>query len=119
MLDIDGSEVTVERRARPSALSVSTLNKDLPMKDVQQALEQILGYGLRTFRNAAVFAQGTFDRFRGADQSEQLRMLDEIQGLDFRAAQKRAQDWARDARASVGEIEADEQIGRASCRERV
>jgi DNA repair exonuclease SbcCD ATPase subunit len=89
----------VQRTRRPAALTIYGVpgvveNED--MASVQEKVAQRLGFGLRTFKNAVVFGQGAFDRFAGASQDEQMRMLDEIQGVDFRNALKRAQAWRKD-----------------------
>jgi DNA repair exonuclease SbcCD ATPase subunit len=90
---------SVTRTRRPAGLSVTGIagigaNED--MSSVQRKIEQRLGFGVRTFKNAVVFGQGTFERFAGADQAEQMRMLDEIQGVDFREALARAKAWRDD-----------------------
>lgn len=89
----------ITRTRRPAALYVDGIpgigeNED--MASVQPKIEQRLGFGIRTFKNAVVFGQGTFERFAGADQAEQMRMLDEIQGVDFRDALARAKSWRLD-----------------------
>lgn len=45
----------------------------------------------RVFRNAVVFDRDV--RFTRAGQDEQMRMLDRVQGVDFRAALSRAKAW--------------------------
>lgn len=94
---VDAHEVAVTRRARPSVLLLSGEDKALAMRELQPRIEHWLGFGFRTFKNAVVFGQGAFDRFAQADQGDQLRMLDEIQGLDLRAALDRAKHWRDDA----------------------
>jgi len=89
----------VVRTRRPSGLSTTGIpgvgeNED--MASVQRKVEQRLGFGLRTFKNAVVFGQGTFERFAYADQAEQMRMLDEVQGVDFREELARAKAWRDD-----------------------
>jgi DNA repair exonuclease SbcCD ATPase subunit len=95
MVDAIG-EWSVQRTRRPTGLLTSGIpgvaeNED--MASVQQKIEQRIGFGVRTFKNAVVFGQGHFDRFANADQAEQMRMLDEIQGVDFREALARAREW--------------------------
>jgi len=93
-------------RSRPHRVTLSD-GKDLVTGDeVKTKLEDVLGFGFRTFRNAIVFGQGAFERFALADTSEQMRMLDEIQGIDLRKALKAAQERKRlasNARASAGQ----------------
>lgn len=87
---------SVLRTRRPTGLAVEGVDgigENEDMKVTQGRIEQRLGFGIRTFKNAVVFGQGTFDRFAAADQSEKMRMLDEIQGVDFRAALDRAKEW--------------------------
>lgn len=91
-------EWSVLRTRRPAGLHVSGIpgldvNGNEDMASAQEKVEQRLGFGVRTFKNAVVFGQGAFDRFASADQAEQMRMLDEIQGVDFRDALARARDW--------------------------
>lgn len=85
----------VIRTRRQASLKVEGIEiaADANMDMVQAAIDQRIGFGLRTFRNAVVFGQGAFDRFANADQAEQLRMLDEIQGIDFADARKRTKAW--------------------------
>jgi len=86
----------VMRQTRPKKLEVAGIPGLTGAEDdrvLQEKIEARLGWGLRTFRNAMVFGQGTFDRFAQADQDDQLRMLDEIQGLDLRDALDRAKQW--------------------------
>ena len=97
-LRLGDEEVEIRRTARPSTLRVSNQHPDLGIKELDAAIASMLGFGLRTFRNAVVFGQGAFDRFAQAEQADQLRMLDEIQGLDLRAARERAKAWADGAR---------------------
>jgi len=81
---------------RPSKLETWGIGGVLENEDIavlQKKVEDRLGFGLRTFKNAVVFGQGSFERFASADQAEAMRMLDEIQGLDLRAALKDAKDW--------------------------
>lgn len=70
---------------------------------LQAKVEARLGLGFRTFRTAVVFVQGAFERFVDADQAEKMRMLDEIQGLDLRAALDAAKAWRDVLEAEVGE----------------
>lgn len=85
----------VIRGRRPAGLEVEglTMPPDSDMSVIQAAIDARLGFGLRTFRNAVVFGQGAFDRFASADQAEQMKMLDEIQGIDFSEARKRTKAW--------------------------
>jgi len=86
---------SIIRSCRPSGLEVEGLGvpEDSNMDVVQGAIEARLGFGYSTFCNAVVFGQGSFERFAHADQAEQLRMLDEIQGIDYSEPLKRAKDW--------------------------
>lgn len=113
MVDALG-EWGVQRTRRSAALTtygVPGVTENEDMASVQEKVVQRLGFGLRTFKNAVVFGQGAFDRFSQADQSEQMRMLDEIQGVDFREALKRAQAWRRDLTERLGE---ERQAGNAA-----
>jgi hypothetical protein len=87
-------EWSVLRTRRPASLmTVGIPGENGDAASVQEKVEQRLGFGLRTFKNAVVFGQGAFDRFAGAGQEEQMRMLDEIQGVDFRESLERAKVW--------------------------
>lgn len=85
----------VIRQVRPKKLTVEgfDLAGDEDDRTLQDMIEARLGFGPRTFRNAIVFGQGAFERFAQADQSDQLRMLDEIHGMDLRQALERAKQW--------------------------
>lgn len=113
MVDALG-EWGVQRTRRPAALTtygVPGVAENEDMASVQEKVSQRLGFGLRTFKNAVVFGQGAFDRFAGASQDEQMRMLDEIQGVDFRDALRRAQAWRKDLTERLGE---ERQAGNAA-----
>lgn len=87
---------SVLRTRRPAGLMLSGVPgvaEGEDMTTLQVKLEARLGVGLRTFRNAVVFGQGAFDRYVLADQAEQMKMLDEIQGIDFREALQKTKDW--------------------------
>jgi DNA repair exonuclease SbcCD ATPase subunit len=89
---------SVTRTRRPHGLSVTGIDGVLENEDMavlQEKIEQRLGFGLQTFLNAVVFGQGAFDRFSKASQDEQVRMLDEIQGVDFSDSLRRAIDWRK------------------------
>jgi DNA repair exonuclease SbcCD ATPase subunit len=88
----------MRRGFRPSSLKTWGIPGVLENEDIAVLNEKIvqrLGLGLRTFKNAVVFGQGAFERFAQAGQDEQMRMLDEIQGVDFRDALQRAKDWRK------------------------
>lgn len=57
----------------------------------QRWLDGRIGYSDRTFRNAVVF--DAIERYASLEPAEQLRLLDEVQGINFRAALQRAKDW--------------------------
>jgi len=103
LMEVGGERVSIIRTTRPSTLTVSSQSPDLSIKEQQAAIDSMLGWGFRTYRNAVVFGQGNFDRFAQADQADQLRMLDEIQGMDLRAARERAKAWADAATAKLDE----------------
>jgi len=85
----------ITRQVRPKSLTVEgfDLAGDEDDKLIQEKIEARLGFGPRTFRNAIVFGQGAFERFSLADQADQLRMLDEIHGMDLRKALEKAKVW--------------------------
>lgn len=102
----DIGEWTITRTRRPNSLTVTGIPGVLENEDsavLQQKIEQRLGFGLRTFKNAGVFGQGNFDRFAKADQAEAMRMLDEIQGIDFREPLQAAKDWRVDLTGKLDE----------------
>jgi DNA repair exonuclease SbcCD ATPase subunit len=102
----DRGEWGIVRTRRPARLMTYGIPGVLENEDaavLQKKIEDRLGCGLRTFKNAVVFGQGAFDRFSHADQAEQMRMLDEIQGVDFREALKNAKDWRADLTVKFNE----------------
>lgn len=108
---------SITRTTRPSSLvttGIAGVLENEDMRVLQQKIEQRLGFGVRTFKNAVVFGQGTFERFAHADQAEAMRMLDEIQGLDFRGALERTKAW-RDLLTSR-KLDADEKTRVADSR---
>ena len=102
---------SVIRTRRPGKLWVEGDSVDLApdsnMDVVQAYIESRLGFGYRTFMNAIVFGQGMFERFAHADQAEQMKMLDEIQGLDYSTPRRNATDWRKNLVTSVEEIGGD------------
>lgn len=93
--DARGSWAVI-RGARPKRFDLvgfPDLPEDADDAEKQRVLEDRIGFGHRTFCNAVVFAQDEYSRFSTADQDEQMRMLDEIQGVDFREPLKRAKAW--------------------------
>lgn len=71
-------------------------NPALDAAATQLKIEQLVGFGALTFRNAVVLSQSALDRLATADQSAYLKMLDEIQGLSFKDALERAKLWRAD-----------------------
>lgn len=109
-LEDDKGPWTIERTRRPAGLRVTGIegiaeNEDMAV--TQERIEQRLGFGLRTFKNAIVFGQNTLERFATAGQAEQMRMLDEIQGIDFSEELKRAKIWRTDLQGKVDTLNAD------------
>lgn len=104
--DAEG-EWIVTRTARPSSLMVEGPDwTGEDQKALQLRIEQRLGWGLKTFKNAIIFGQGAFDRFAQADQAEQMKMLDEIQGIDLTKALKRAEAWRKELQQRVDSLDA-------------
>jgi len=104
---------SVMRTRRPTGLHTTGIpgvaeNEDMSV--TQGKIEQRLGFGVRTFKNAVVFGQGAFERYASADQAEQLRMLDEIQGVDFRDALKRAKEWRDGLQEQLRTAESDRDV---------
>lgn len=95
MMEDDQGPWRIIRQVRPKKLMIEgfDLAGDEDDRTLQDMIEARLGFGPRTFRNAIVFGQGAFERFAQADQSDQLRMLDEIHGVDLRQALERAKQW--------------------------
>jgi DNA repair exonuclease SbcCD ATPase subunit len=73
-------------------------------REINEKIVQAVGFGAVTFRNAVVFGQGVAERLATADQSQYLKMLDEIQGVDFREARKRAEAWRDEWRGTLGDL---------------
>jgi len=104
VLEDDRGEWSIERGRRPKVLRLTGfdgLRGDEEDKELQRLIDDRLGFGFLTFRNAVVFAQGRFERFAQADQSTQMEMLDEIQGLDLSIALDRAKAWRDSIATSV------------------
>jgi DNA repair exonuclease SbcCD ATPase subunit len=97
VVSVASDDFEIVRGRRPKRFEILSKHDDKLIgnddKERQAWIEDQLGYGYRTFRNAVVFGQGNFDRFASAEQNDQLRMLDEIQGVDFREALKRSKAW--------------------------
>ena len=89
----DGSKYIIQRGRRPTFCDLRGVKHKWESHQANEVIESLVGFGPRTFRNAVVFGQGIFDRFATADQASQLKMLDEIQGLDFKGALDRAKAW--------------------------
>ncbi len=100
-------EWTVVRTRRPASLMVQGADwQGETMEGLQRRIEDRLPWGPSTFRNAIVFGQGNFDRFASASQEEQIRMLDEIQGVDFSGALRRATEWRAASRQRAESLQA-------------
>lgn len=115
-LEDDLGQWTITRTRRPTSLGVTGIDGVLENEDakvLQQKIVQRLGFGLRTFKNAVVFGQGAFERFAQADQVEAMRMLDEIQGVDFRADLQRAKDWRDQLTGKLDALREDERLASA------
>lgn len=95
---------TITRTRRPATLTVEGWDGE-DMKALQARIEQRLGRGFKTFKNTIVFGQGNFERFSQADQAEQIKMLDEIQGVDFTKPLARADTWRKSLQAKVESIQ--------------
>jgi DNA repair exonuclease SbcCD ATPase subunit len=111
-LKLDTGFHSIIRTRRPQTVSLVTPGGVVGAADtgddpraVQEKIDQLLGFGFRTFRNAAVFGQQTFERFSTASQADQLRMLDEIQNVDYKGAQDRAKAWRDKAAARLEQIQ--------------
>lgn len=97
ILEADERRWSIERYRRPSGLDFYNVDakagSGISGNEAQWKIDDTLGFGFRTFRNAVVFGQGAFERFSTASQADQMKMLDEIQNIDFRQAKKRASEW--------------------------
>lgn len=99
---------TIERGARPGYLTVTGIDGITSTTDkaiIQDKIIQRLGFGARTFQNAVVFGQQVFERFATAGQDEQMKMLDEIQGIDFSDDRARIKTWRDDLLAQKAEVD--------------
>ena len=98
---------TIRRTRRPATLMVEGTDwTGETMAVLQARIESRLGWGPKTFNNMIVFGQGNFERFANAKQEDQMKMLDEIQGIDFGAALDRAETWRRDLKSKADSIQA-------------
>lgn len=86
----DGVPFTIERCRRPGRIRVTRGADTWHGEDAARAIETIIGFGIQTFRAGAVFAQAAFHRFITADHAEKVRIFDEINAVDFRAAEQAA-----------------------------
>lgn len=101
ILEVDGHRWAIERYRRPAGLDFAPIDRTVGAKafegfegnEAQWKIDDVLGFGFRTFRNAVVFGQGAFERFATASLPDQMKMLDEIQNIDFRQARERAKEW--------------------------
>jgi DNA repair exonuclease SbcCD ATPase subunit len=106
VLEDERGKWAITRTRRPATLSVEGTDWDgEDMKSLQVRIESRLGWGFKTFRNAIIFGQGNFERFSLAEQGEQMKMLDEIQGVDFTRALARAETWRKDLKAKLDHLE--------------
>ncbi len=107
--ELEGGRWAIERTRRPATLDLYRIDGSkkhpTPREDVQEQIIQLLTFGFRTFRNAVVFGQGTFERFASASQADQMKMLDEIQHLDLTKGRVRASEWRDKARRRLQELE--------------
>lgn len=115
----DGGKVwEIERTRRPAALVFgeegSLSGSDEGSAAMQERVDRLLGFGFRTFKHAVVFSQGAFERFALANQADQLRMIDEIQNLDFSGPLDRAKNWRDKANARLSQIDRDLAVKEAS-----
>jgi DNA repair exonuclease SbcCD ATPase subunit len=101
--DGQGREWRVVRQRRPTKLVVTIdgVPIDAPSVELQAQIDSALGYGWHTYRSAILFGA---TRFMQAEQDDQLRMLDEVQGLDFADKLKRARVWQASTQARVEAI---------------
>lgn len=115
-LEDDLGPWSIQRARRPASLVVEGLDvpKDSNMDVVQAAIESRLGFGLRTFKNAVIFGQGSFDRFAHAEQADQMKMLDEIQGIDYTEPRKNAAAWRKDLSETVEQIAGEISVDNAT-----
>lgn len=101
ILEVDERRWAIERYRRPAGLDFFPVDKTVGAaafdgvsgNEAQWKIDDVLGFGFRTFRNAVVFGQGAFERFATASLPDQMKMLDEIQNIDFRQARERAKIW--------------------------
>ena len=111
ILEAEGKRWAIERYRRPAGLDFYNVDgkagSGISGNEAQWKIDDVLGFGARTFRNAVIFGQSTFERFAKASLPDQMKMLDEIQNIDFREAKKRAQDWYGKAMRRKEEICAD------------
>lgn len=101
-LEDEQGQWTIRRTRRPATLIVEGTDwTGETMAALQERIESRLGWGPKTFNNMIVFGQGNFERFANAKQEDQMRMLDEIQGIDLSAALARAETWRKDLKGKV------------------
>jgi DNA repair exonuclease SbcCD ATPase subunit len=109
--DADGNCYVLSRTERPSGLYLKpgTMEElgDEAIKptgehqtEIQAKIDALVPYGYLTICNAMVFGQESFDRWARSEQSDQMRMMDEMYGKDWRRCKKIAEQW----RAKWGEI---------------
>lgn len=104
---VEGFQWWIERHRRPAGIELQIGADRWINSDTAGRVESLLGFGFLTFRAGAAFAQGQFARFAMASQEEQLKVLDEIQNIDFRKALERSKDWKKSLLAQQAQLSAD------------
>src|SRR5512139_2984117 len=97
----------IERGRRPTKLAFDGAGQYWTGDAADQKIIQRIGFGSLTFRNALVLGQGTVDRLATAEQAVYLKMLDEIQGIDFRDPLDKARAWRDEWRKSLDELKTE------------
>jgi len=114
-LEDEQGQWTIRRTRRPATLMVEGTDwTGETMAALQERIESRLGWGPKTFNNMIVFGQGNFERFANAKQEDQMRMLDEIQGIDLSEALARAEAWRKDLKSKVDAATTGIRVGEES-----
>lgn len=106
----EGERYLIEKGRRPAFARLVTVGKkpdDSDSENLQERIEKLMGFGFQTFKNAVVFTQKTFDRFASASQADQMKMIDEIQNLDFSEPLEKAKAWQKKAAERLDQINRD------------
>jgi exonuclease SbcC len=84
-----------------------TVAESVKVKDVESAIERVVGLDFASFTRAILLPQGEFDRFLRGDAKERRDLLKGLLGLErIEAMMRRAGEIAREARTRLDTLQA-------------